>query len=302
MTFRNDMTNPGRARRAGGGRVVAGGGIGTLVVLVLFLLFDVDPSVLELSPGNAPASQQQSPYGSGNGNGTGTDATGSNECRTGADANANLDCRIEFTGLSLDEVWSQVLPAQAGIRYTEPGLTLFHNSVSTACGQASSATGPFYCPGDQTAYFDTSFFQMLEKLGGANAPFAQEYVVAHEFGHHIQTLEGTIGRSDYNNPGEDSAAVKSELQADCYAGIWAHYADKGPNAYLEPISQSQLRSAIDTARAIGDDNIQRRSGGSVNPDAFTHGSSAQRVDAFMAGYQSGLMSSCDTWRKGGYRN
>src|SRR5699024_2291668 len=130
--------------------------------------------------------------------------------------------------------------------------------VSSGCGQATSATGPFYCPADQSAYFDVSFFDQLNRIGGTNSPLAQMYIVAHEFGHHVQQLEGTLSLSNYNDPGEDSNAVKIELQADCYAGMWVAHADKGENAMLEPITREQVASAIETARAVGDDNIQKR--------------------------------------------
>lgn len=137
-------------------------------------------------------------------------------------------------------------------------------------------------------------------MGGGNGPLAQEYVVAHEFGHHIQRLEGTLGRSNYNEPGPDSDAVKIELQADCYAGIWAHYADKGPDAILEPLSDEQVADALKTTKAIGDDTIQQHSGGGVQPDSWTHGSAEQRTKAFLTGYKSGKMSQCDTLERGVY--
>ena len=169
---------------------------------------------------------------------------------------------------------------------------VFTNSTRSGCGVASSATGPFYCPTDQTAYFDVSFFDQLKNYGATNTPFAQEYIVAHEFGHHIQKLQNTLGMSNYNEPGPESNAVKIELQADCYAGVWAYYADKGDNALLQPITEEQLAGAINAARAVGDDNIQQRSGGEVRPDTFTHGTSEQRQEAFLAGYHTGQMSSC----------
>ena len=147
-----------------------------------------------------------------------------------------------------------------------------------------------------------SFFEQLEQLGGTNAPLAQMYIVAHEFAHHIQQLEGTLSLSNYNDPGEDSNAVKIELQADCYAGIWISQADKGDDALLEPITEEQVAGAIDTARAVGDDNIQQRSGGEVRPDLWTHGSSEQRQNAFLTGYNEGTMASCDTLGRGVYRS
>src|SRR5699024_881670 len=133
-------------------------------------------------------------------------------------------------------------------------------------------------------------------------PISQMYIVAHEFGHHVQQLEGTLGLSNYNDPGADSNAVKIELQADCYAGIWASHADKGEDALLEPITPEQVATAVDTARAVGDDNIQQRSGGEIRPDTFTHGSSQQRQDAFLTGYNEGSMASCDFLERGVYNS
>lgn len=232
------------------------------------------------------------PGGSG---GSGTAASGSSleHCRTWQDANAYDDCRIEGTAVSLDAVWSQILPAQTGITYTEPAVKIGDGTVNTGCGTASTArTGPFYCPGDRTVYIGDDFFAQLKQMGGSDGPFAQMYVVAHEFGHHIQNLQGTIGLSDYDNAGEDSNAVKIELQADCYAGVWASHADSGENAMLDPLTDEQVSQAIISAQAIGDDAIQRSSGSAVNPDNWTHGSSEQRQQWFLQGYQGGTVNSC----------
>jgi len=222
-------------------------------------------------------------------------------CNTPEDGNRDADCRVDFTAQSVDQMWATMLPEQAGIEYREPGRVVFENVVASGCGQATSATGPFYCPADQSAYFDVSFFDQLNRIGGTNSPLAQMYIVAHEFGHHVQQLEGTLSLSNYNDPGEDSNAVKIELQADCYAGIWVAHADKGENAMLEPITREQVAGAIDTARAVGDDNIQKRSGGEVRPDLWTHGSSEQRQNAFLTGYNEGTMAACDTLERGVYR-
>lgn len=297
MTFRGDLNSSGRQVSTGGGgrgRVVAGGGIGTLILVGAFLLLGGNPADLGPLLGQDSSSGQQLPAGADDGTAL------QEKCQTGADANKHDDCRVYFTASSLDRVWGAELEKQAHIRYTEPDLTIFEQQVNTGCGMASSSTGPFYCPQDSTAYFDTSFFSQISQLGGKNAPFAQEYIVAHEFGHHIQNLEGTLGLSNYNQPGAESNAVKIELQADCYAGVWAHFADKGPDADLEPVTDEQVRDAVATARAVGDDNIQKRSSGSVRPDQFTHGSSDQRQEAFLAGYKSGKMAACDTLDRGGY--
>ncbi len=297
MTFRGGLRKSGdRARTGGGGqggKIAAGGGLGTLVLVGLFLLLGGSPGQIGQVLGGQDSGQAQLDPGTG----------GSLEhCQTGEDANAHTDCRVEFTAISVDNLWQDLLPAQAGIEYTEPGLVVFTDATQSGCGHATAATGPFYCPADQSAYFDVSFFEQLEQLGGENAPLAQMYIVAHEFGHHIQQLEGTLGLSNYNEPGADSAAVAIELQADCYAGIWASHADKGEDAMLEPITNEQIASAVETARAVGDDNIQRRSGGGVRPDQFTHGTSQQRQDAFLTGYREGTMGSCDTLDRGVYRS
>lgn len=214
-------------------------------------------------------------------------------CRTWEDANNHDDCRIEGTAVSLDSVWSQILPEQSGIAYTEPKVQIGDGTVRTGCGTASTAqTGPFYCPGDRTVYIGDDFFAQLKQMGGSNGSFSQMYVVAHEFGHHIQNLQGTIGLSNYDDPGEDSNAVKMELQADCYAGVWASHADKGDNAMLDPLTDDQIAQAIQSAQAIGDDAIQRSSGSTVNPDAWTHGSSEQRQQWFTQGYDGGTVASC----------
>src|SRR5699024_5573572 len=222
-----------RARRRGGGRggIAIGGGLGGLLLVGLFMLLGGDPSQLQ---------QPQQ----GDGQNQGAQGGGLDHCQTGADANKHVDCRIEFTGISVDRVWAEQLPAQAGIQYQAPGIEIFTGSTQSGCGYASSSTGPFYCPADEYSYYDVTFFDQLERMGGGDGPLAQQYVVAHEFAHHIQKLEGTLGRSNYNDPGPDSDAVKVELQADCYAGIWAHFADKGPDAILEPLTDEQVADAL----------------------------------------------------------
>lgn len=283
-------TTSGGGRR--GGTIAAGGGIGTLVIVGLFLLLGGNPSDIGQILGGSESSQSD---------GGSTDAF--ENCTTGEDANNNTDCRMLFTINSIDDVWGTILPEQANLEYTQPGLHLFSGAVSTACGNATSASGPFYCPGDESVYLDTSFFAELEKYGAADAPLAEEYIIAHEVGHHIQQIEGTLSLSNYNQPGEDSNAVKIETQADCYGGIWAHYADDGvSDQNLTSITEEQLYTAITAARAVGDDNIQERAGQEVRPDTFTHGSSEERAKAFMAGYETGKMSACDFLGRGAYNS
>ncbi|WP_257181799.1 KPN_02809 family neutral zinc metallopeptidase [Corynebacterium cystitidis] len=291
MTFKGGrQLNQNRARTGGGrGGAIAlgGGGIGGLLLVGLFLLMAGNPAQLDQIAGSPQRAQD----------------TGYNldHCQTTDDANQYADCRVLGAAESIDQMWAEILPEQAGLEYTQPGLVLFQNSTQSGCGYASAHTGPFYCGGDASAYFDVSFFDQLEQLGGSSAPLAQMYIVAHEFGHHIQYLEGTIGLIDYNNPGKDSNAVKLELQADCYAGIWVNHADEGENAYLESVTPQQVEAAINTARAVGDDNIQKRTQGEVQPDLWTHGSSQQRQDAFLRGYNEGTMAACDYLETGNYR-
>lgn len=297
MTFKKGSVPQGRRASSGrggrGGMVAAGGGLGSIVLIGLFLLFGGSPGQLNEMLGSQDQSQPAIEDGAGN-----DDPLA--HCQTLEDGNTYADCRVDYTGISVDNVWADLLPQQAGIEYTEPGRVIFQDSTQSGCGLASAATGPFYCPGDQAAYFDVSFFNQLESLGGSDGPLAQMYIVAHEFGHHIQQLEGTLGLSNYNEPGAESNAVKIELQADCYAGIWASHADKGEDALLEPITREQIATAVDTARAVGDDNIQERSAGEVRPDTFTHGTSQQRQEAFLTGYNEGTMSACDYLNRGVY--
>ena len=281
MTFKPDVPlDENRVETSGNrGLVIGGSSIGALILAGILWYLGVDPGQLQDVLGTSDASTSQS-------------ASGLAHCKTGEAANKYAECRVDFTARSLDKVWGQQLPEQANLQYKRPAVMVFTNSTRSGCGVASSATGPFYCPTDQTAYFDVSFFDQLKNYGATNTPFAQEYIVAHEFGHHIQKLQNTLGMSNYNEPGPESNAVKIELQADCYAGVWAYYADKGDNALLQPITEEQLAGAINAARAVGDDNIQQRSGGEVRPDTFTHGTSEQRQEAFLAGYHTGQMSSC----------
>lgn len=295
MTFREDADISGRRRATTGGRggrIAAGGGLGSLLLVGLFLLMGGNPGDIGQVLGGG-GGQAQLPGGQ---------TSELEHCQTPEDGNIHADCRVDYAAGSVDQMWETMLPEQAGIDYVAPGRVVFQDTVQSGCGAATSSTGPFYCPADQSAYFDVSFFDQLDRLGGSNAPLAQMYIVAHEFAHHVQQLEGTLSLSNYNDPGEDSNAVKIELQADCYAGIWVSHADKGEDAWLEPITREQVTSAIDTARAVGDDNIQRRSGGEVRPDLWTHGSSEQRQNAFITGYNEGTMAACDTLDRGVYRS
>ncbi|GLE51915.1 KPN_02809 family neutral zinc metallopeptidase [Mycobacterium montefiorense] len=286
MTFNEGMqidTSTAASSGGGGGMGLAfgGGGVG-LLILVAALFFGVDPGVLT----------QQQPN-TGGYSAPGFDLS---KCKTGADANKYVQCRVVATGNSVDAVWHQLMP-----NYTRPHVRLFTSSVNTGCGPATTAVGPFYCPVDQTAYFDTDFFkELVDKFGSSGGPFAQEYVVAHEYGHHVQQLQGILGRSQQGAQGAGGNGVRTELQADCYAGIWAHYASTVKQEstgvpYLQPLSDKDIQDALSAAASVGDDRIQKEATGRVNPESWTHGSAEQRQKWFTIGYQAGDPHQCDTF-------
>lgn len=291
MTFNEGMDiDPDRVSTGGGmGPKLAMGGGGGLIVLVLALLFGVNPGNVLGALGNGDHSAQ----------GGGVDTS---VCKTNGDANRYAQCRVILTAQSLDGVWGGVLPNQVRTQYRKPHVTLFVGSVNTRCGGATSAVGPFYCPADQTAYFDTGFFQELrDKFGAHGGPLAEEYVVAHEVGHHIQNLLGDSGRAQRDPKGPESGSVRLELQADCYAGIWANSADRTPapggsQPLLKPLSDSDIQDALSAASAVGDDRIQKAATGRVNPEGWTHGSSNERQKWFLTGYRTGQVKACDTFR------
>ncbi|MFF5791079.1 neutral zinc metallopeptidase [Paeniglutamicibacter sp. NPDC012692] len=290
MSFNDDArldsnrVKDSRGRR--GAKIAAGGG-GILVVL-LAALFGINPDMLtQLGIGEAPPSEQ-----------TATGAPEIAECKTGADANERQDCRILATTQSLDSFWLSYLP-KYNVKVAKPGVEIFSGSVDTACGTATSAVGPFYCPGDRVAYFDTAFFADLQNNYGAEGgPLAEEYVVAHEYGHHIQNTIGTLAASQQGGTGPNSGSVRVELQADCFAGMWAAYAaqteDANGNTFMKPLTESDLRSALSAASAVGDDRIQKAATGRVSPEGWTHGSAAQREAWFLQGYKTGDINQCDT--------
>lgn len=260
-----------------GGRPVAIGGGGLLIVLVISLLFGVNPlSLLQGVDTSADRPVATAPGPSGTEN----------------------DAMKDFVSAVLGEtedVWREVF-ARNGKTYREPKLVLFSGMVQSACGTAESAVGPFYCPGDEKVYLDMSFFQELSQRLGAPGDFAQAYVIAHEIGHHVQGLLGISGkveqmRARATEAESNQLSVRLELQADFLAGVWAHYAQERM-AVLEP---GDLEEALNAAGMIGDDRLQRRSQGYVVPDAFTHGTSEQRVRWFRRGYESGDLSRGDTF-------
>lgn len=283
MTF-NDNANVGgnTARRRGGGLAIGGGiaGIGAIAVLLLNLFTGSD-----LSSVLGPLTQD------GGATGGGTEIA---QCETGADANRSDDCRLAAASLALDEYWEGQLEG-----YAAPQLIIVDQSTSSQCGTASNATGPFYCPPEQTVYVDPTFFGILREQYGASAgALAQLYVLAHEYGHHVQQLIGVMDQYPNNGTGPDSNGVRTELQADCFAGAWvkgmAAIEDEDGVPYLKAPTDDQIRDALDAAATVGDDHIQQESGGQVNPESWTHGSSEQRQRWFRAGLDGGP-SACDTF-------
>ncbi|MDF2581469.1 MAG: rane protein [Mycobacterium sp.] len=297
MTFNEGMqidtsttSSSGGGRRGGGGRGIAvGGGLGGLLLIVVALFLGVDP-------GSVMPQTQGGDYDTEGVSDPGFDL---NQCKTGADANAIVQCRVVATGNSVDAVWAQQLQG-----YQRPQVRLFTGQVNTGCGPADSAVGPFYCPADRTAYFDTDFFDVLvDQFGSSGGPLAQEYVVAHEFGHHVQNLLGVLGRAQQDPQGPTGGGVRTELQADCYAGVWAHYAaitkqESTGETFLEPLSDKDIADALSAASSVGDDRIQKQATGRVNPEAWTHGSSEQRQKWFTQGYRTGDPNQCDTFAPG----
>jgi uncharacterized protein len=254
----------------GRGIAVGGGGIGVLLLAIAIYLCGGDPSQL-LQTGPAP-NQVPAP------------GTTSNKV-------VSQDENRQFVGAimgSLEDAWRQILPSQGRVRYQDPKLVLFTGQVSSACGYASAATGPFYCPGDQKLYLDFAFFDELRREFKAPGDFAQAYVIAHEFGHHIQNLTGVMDK--VQRAGENNRlSVALELQADCYAGVWANFAAK-----QNRLETGDTDEALRAASAVGDDMIQKRTQGYVIPDSFTHGSAQQRMTYFAKGFQSGDMRQCRT--------
>jgi uncharacterized protein len=284
-------------RGAGGGsRMAVGGGVGTIVIVVAALFLGVDPGMLLALLNGEDSSQQSQPQTQTRPGDAGGPGRGSGSSRP-PDA-ARGDTMRKFGSVVLadtEDVWRQAFQGM-GKNYADPKLVLYSNSVPSPCGMASAASGPFYCPNDQKAYLDLSFFQDMKTRLNSPGEFAQAYVIAHEIGHHVQNQLGilqktTAERARVDQRQSNAISVKIELQADCFAGVWANHADRTKHI----IEKGDVEAALNAASAVGDDRLQRQSRGTVTPDAFTHGTSAQRVRWFKRGLEGGNLKACDTF-------
>jgi len=267
---RLDPSQVSDRRGVSGSPIAIGGGAVGLVVAIILLL---------LNGGIGGSSSDTGASGAGD----------LSSCRTGADAQQSQDCAVVAYVNSVQDYWTETLPG-----YTGAQTVLFTGRTQTGCGTATTAIGPFYCPADQHVYIDLGFFRELTtRFGASGGPLAQAYVLAHEYGHHVQDLQGTIDRGGANSQGPTSASVRLELQADCYAGVWA--ANAVQTGFITKITDRDVSDALSAAAAVGDDRLQQEFEGRVNPETWTHGSSEERQHWFSTGYNAGAPQACDTF-------
>ncbi len=265
----------------GGGRgtTVALGGGAAIIVAIVAMLFGLNPSdLLGSTPAGTPTTAETNPF---------------DHCKTVADISKDRDCRFVAYTNSIQAFW-----ATAYDSYQQTQTRVFDGQVATACGTATAEVGPFYCPADKVVYLEgTFFYEMLKgQLGARGGDAAEAYVIAHEYGHHISNLTGTLTQAQsYKGTGPNSAQVRLELQADCYAGVWMANATKDPDSPIEAVTAGDLDDAVDAAKAVGDDRIQLKSTGQVSPESWTHGSAAMRRKWLAVGFNSGDANKCDTF-------
>ena len=285
MTFNdNAKIDSSRVSRRGRNTGIAVGGGGGLLVIGLFIVSQLLGVDLTGLAGGTTSNEQGQPI---------------TQCDTGAQANASIDCLMGGASDSLDTYWAGELPT-LGATYHSTNIVLFTDATDTGCGGATSDVGPFYCPTDETIYVDTAFYdELTTRFGSSGGPLAEMYVVAHEWGHHIQNITGIMNGLDLQATGPTSDSVRLELQADCFAGAWVGAAptitDEDGVSFLAPVTDAQIQDALSAASAVGDDRIQSSTQGQVTPETWTHGSSESRQKWFLVGYQGGP-DACNTFQ------